>query len=45
MKYHFIPIQSIFGSWKNSMDPLQTSPVKLTPQQRAKFRNIVLPTL
>jgi hypothetical protein len=43
MKYHFIPIQSIFGSWKNSMAPLNTSPVELTPQQGSKFPNILVP--
>ena len=41
MKYHFIPIQSIFGSWKNSIASLYTPPLSLTPQERAKFPKIL----
>src|SRR5208283_280064 len=40
MKYHFIPIQSIFGSWKNSMLPLHTPALYLTPQLHGKFHKI-----
>jgi hypothetical protein len=37
MKYHFVPIQSIFGSWKSSMDCFQTSLLELTPQTGGMF--------
>ena len=40
MKYHFIPIQSIFGSWKNSIDTLYTTSLNLTPLTHAKFQKI-----
>ena len=37
MKYHFFPIQSILGSWKNSMNYALLPQRYLTPGDAPKF--------